>query len=207
MPADWLGALAADLDGFGTTMSRVFAPTTMTKQMVWKLAIDVFLEAYHLKSAHRDSIYPMFFDNVALFDQCGPHQRNVFPKRSIKELAARPESEWRVRAHANVLFHLFPNTLVLVEPDHAAVLHLWPKGPAETLLQAYTLIPEAPATDKARTYWDKNNAILYNAVDEDFAMGESIQRGLKSGANRDFMFGAFEHALTHFHRHIDERSR
>ena len=33
-------------------------------------------------------------------------------------------------------------------------------------------------------------------------MGESIQRGLASGANRDVVFGAFEHALTHFHTQV-----
>ena len=200
--AAWLGPLAADLEGFGLATSTVYAPTTMTKSLCWKLAIDVFLEAYHLQSAHRKSIYPMFFDNLGLVDRCGPHLRNVFPKRSIRELAARDERDWVLREHANELFHLFPNTLVLVEPDHAAVLHLWPRGPAETLLTSYTLVPEPPVTEKARAYWDKNNAILYGAVEEDFAMGESIQRGLDSGVARDFVLGAFEHALAHFHSEV-----
>jgi phenylpropionate dioxygenase-like ring-hydroxylating dioxygenase large terminal subunit len=203
---DWLGPLAADLEGFGLAASHVYAPTTMTKALGWKLAIDVFLESYHLQSAHRATIYPMFFDNLGLVDPSGPHLRNIFPKRSIRELATRPESEWNLRAHANVLFHLFPNTLVLVEPDHAAVLHLWPKGPGHTLLTAYTLVPEVPATDKARTYWDKNNAILYAAIAEDFGMGESIQRGLSSRAGGDFVFGAFEHALAYFHIQVARHS-
>jgi hypothetical protein len=149
----------------------------------------------------------MFFDNLGLVDPHGPHLRNIFPKRSIRELAIRDPSEWKLRTHANILFHLFPNTLVLVEPDHAAVLHLWPQGLDQTLLTAYTLVPEAPATEKARAYWDRNNAILYNAVNEDFAMGESIQRGITAGANSDVLFGAFEHALAHFHHGIDVLSR
>ncbi|MBS2021147.1 MAG: aromatic ring-hydroxylating dioxygenase subunit alpha, partial [Deltaproteobacteria bacterium] len=155
-----------------------------------------------LRTTHKDSIYGIFFDNVALVDPVGAHLRNVFPKRSIRELAAQPAEQWSLRRHANVLFHLFPNTLVLVEPDHTAVLHMWPDGPARCRMSAYTLVPEAPQTDKARAYWDKNNAILYGATDEDFAMGESIQRGLESGANREVVFGAFEHALAHFHRQI-----
>jgi hypothetical protein len=150
----------------------------------------------------------MFFDNVGLVDPIGPHLRNVFPKRSIRELAGRelaglPESEWSLRRHANLLFHLFPSTLILVEPDHAAVLHLWPDGPTRTRLQSYTLVPEPPATDKARAYWDANNAILYGATAEDFERGESIQRGLASGANPALTFAAYEHALTHFHAHVD----
>jgi phenylpropionate dioxygenase-like ring-hydroxylating dioxygenase large terminal subunit len=203
--ASWLGPLAGDLAGFGTGTGCVYAPTRRTKALNWKLAIDVFLEAYHLRTAHRDSIYPMFFDNLSLVDPVGPHLRNVFPKRSIRELPGEPEATWQLRRHANILFHLFPNTLILVEPDHAAVLHLWPDGPTRTLLTAYTLVPEPPVTDKARAHWDANNAILYRATDEDFALGESIQAGLASGANRELLFGAFEHALAHFHAQVDAR--
>lgn len=198
----WLGPLADDLAGFGTETGHVYAPRVEVQPLTWKLAIEIFLEAYHLRPTHKDSIYGMFFDNVALVDPSGPHTRNVFPKRTIRDLPGQPESTWSLRKHANVLFHIFPNTLVLVEPDHAAVLHLWPRGLTETVLTSYTLVPEPPATDKARAYWDANNAILYNATSEDFAMGASIQRGLASGANRDVVFGAFEHALAHFHRQI-----
>ena len=200
----WLGPLAADLEGFGSATGHIHAPTVETKPMHWKLAIDIFLEAYHLRRTHRTSIYGMFFDNVALVDPTGPHTRNVFPKRTIRELPATPEREWALRRHANVLFHIFPNTLVLVEPDHAAILHLWPRGIAETILTSYMLVPEPPQTDKARAYWDANDVILRNATAEDFAMGASIQSGLASGANHDVVFGAFEHALAHFHRQIEE---
>jgi phenylpropionate dioxygenase-like ring-hydroxylating dioxygenase large terminal subunit len=198
----WLGPLADELVGFGTATSAVYAPVVQTRALSWKLAIDVFLETYHLRSAHARSIYPLFFDNLGLVDRVGPHLRNVFPKRTIRELAGAPPETWQVRRHANVLYHLFPNTLVLVEPDHCAVLHLWPQGPSRALVTAYTLVPEPPTTDKARAYWDANNAILYGAIDEDFAMGESIQAGLASGANRDVVFAAFEHALSHFHAQI-----
>jgi len=195
--------IVRDLDGFGIASGHSYAPHTTTKEMNWKLTIDVFLEAYHLKPTHRDSIYPIFFDNLGLVDRFGPHLRNVFPKRTIRELASRPEAEWVLRTHANVLFHLFPNTFILIEPDHAAVLHLWPLGPTKTRLDAYMVVPEAPTTEKARTYWDANDAILRGAVEEDFTMGESIQRGFASGANHDVVFGAFEHALAHFHREVD----
>jgi phenylpropionate dioxygenase-like ring-hydroxylating dioxygenase large terminal subunit len=205
--AAWLGPIADDLVGFGTARAHVYAPVVKHKAMAWQLAIDVFLESYHLRPTHGASIYPLFFDNVGLVDPIGPHLRNVFPKRTIRELPTLPRERWELRRHANVLYHLFPNTLILVEPDHAAVLHLWPEGPARTLLTAYTLVPEPPVTDKARAYWDANNAILYTAIDEDFAMGESIQRGLASGANSAVVFGAFEHALAHFHREIATRVR
>ncbi|HEY4176669.1 MAG TPA: SRPBCC family protein [Kofleriaceae bacterium] len=205
--AAWLGPLAAELESFGLGTSHAYGAYEVDRALSWKLSIDIFLETYHLRTAHKDSIYPLFFDNVGLVDPSGPHLRNIFPKRSIKDLVNAPEDTWSLRHHANVLYHLFPNTLVLVEPDHAAILHLWPIDAERTHLQAYMLVPEAPMTEKAQTYWDANNAILLGATAEDFALGESIQRGLASGANREVAFGAFEHALAHFHAQVDENSR
>ncbi len=203
----WLGTLADDLDGFGLATSHVHAPVTFTKAMNWKLAIDVFLETYHLRTAHKDTIYPIFFDNLGLVDRVGPHQRNVFPKRTIRDLAGQPDDVMGsvLRKHANILFHLFPNTFVLVQPDHAAVIHAWPVGPSRTDFTAYTAVPEPPVTDKARAHWDANNAILYGATGEDFTLGESIQRGLDSGANDEVVFGSFEHSLAHFHDEVAAR--
>lgn len=201
--AAWIGEpIVDDLTGFGLGAAHAYGARVEDRELSWKLSVDVFLETYHLRPVHQTSIYPLFFDNVGLVDPRGPHLRNVFPKRSIQQLAAQPRETWVLRAHANVLYHLFPNTLILVQPDHAAVLTLWPMGPARTRLISFTLVPDAPS-EKAKRYWDANNAILYHATGEDFAMGESIQRGLASGANRDVVFGAFEHALAHFHRQLD----
>jgi phenylpropionate dioxygenase-like ring-hydroxylating dioxygenase large terminal subunit len=203
--SDWIGSIAPELDGFGLTSSYVYAPVMVERELSWKLAIDVFLETYHLRTTHKDTIYRMFFDNVGLVDPVGPHLRNVFPKRTIRELSCTPDG-WILRHHANVLYHLFPNTLVLIEPDHAAILHLWPLDAGRTMLQSYMLVPEEPVSEKARAYWDANNEILLDAINEDFTMGESIQRGLSSGANREITLGAFEHALAHFHAQIERLS-
>ena len=82
-------------------------------------------------------------------------------------------------------------------------VHVFPLGPSRSTLISYMLVPERPTTDKALAYWAANDAILRNATEEDFAMGESIQRGLASGANRELIFGSFEHALAHYHAQID----
>jgi phenylpropionate dioxygenase-like ring-hydroxylating dioxygenase large terminal subunit len=201
--ADYLGAFGPDLVTFGLPAGHVHAPRTVTRELSWKLAVDIFLETYHLKPTHKRTIYPMFFDNVGLVDFAGAHIRETIPKRSIRELPAHDAATWSLRHHANVLYQLFPNTLVLVEPDHFAVVHFWPDGPARTIMTTYMVVPEPPATDKARAYWDANNTILLDAVDEDLAMGESIQRGVAAMADHDVVFGAFEHALRHFHAQIE----
>ena len=193
--------IADDLGSFAIASHHVYAPRITPLQMNWKLALDIFLEAYHLRVAHRDSIYKMFFDNVGLVDRFAPHLRNVFPKRTIGELTSADPQSWSLREHANIIYLLFPNTIVLIEPDHAAVLHVLPTAIDRCVLFAYTLVPEKPDARAAR-YWDKNNEILYSAIAEDFALGASIQRGLASGANEALRFARFEHALTYFHESV-----
>ncbi|HEU5058764.1 MAG TPA: SRPBCC family protein [Kofleriaceae bacterium] len=202
-PAAWLGPLAAELDGLALPAQHVHDPRAIELAQNWKLAADGALETYHLRATHRRTIYPLFHDNLGLVDVFGPHIRTVFPKRSIAALAALPTAEWNLRAHANVLYLLFPNTILLVEPDHAMVLHTYPVGTDRCRFDAYALVPEPPISEKALAYWAANMAVFYGAVAEDFARGDSIQASLRSGANRELLFGRFEHALAAFHGALD----
>jgi phenylpropionate dioxygenase-like ring-hydroxylating dioxygenase large terminal subunit len=204
---DALARLTADLDSWGLPDHVVYRRRTIHHAVNWKLAFDVFLEAYHLRTTHTESIYPMFFDNLGLVDRFDPHLRNIFPKRSIAELVGTDPASWSLREHANILYVLLPNTLVLVQPDHAGVLHASPEGPDRTRMDCYLLVPETPTTDRARRYWDANDEILHRAIEEDFTMGESIQRGLASGANESLVLGRFEHALGYFHEFVADAIR
>ncbi len=193
----------AELAGFGLDTHVVHRPLVQEARLNWKVAIEIFLEAYHVRHAHRGSIAPLFFDNVGLVDRLAPHQRCVFPKRSLEQLAGTPEEMWRLRQHANVLYHVFPNTLLLVQPDHVTVNAAFPLDPERTELRTYTLVPEKPSSEKALRYWDKNIDLVMSAVKEDVAMGESIQAGLRSGANTTLRLGRFEQGLRYFHEALD----
>lgn len=201
-----LGGVADDLATLGLESHHVYRPRTLHKRIGWKLALDIFLEGYHVSYAHRRTIAPMFIDNLNLFDRFEPHIRAVLPKKSLTTLADGDEATWRLRTHANILYLLFPNTLMLVQPDHVGMFHVYPESLTESRIEAYTLLPEAPASDKARDYWDRNLEILYTALEEDFALGESIQRGLTSGANESLVFGRYEQSLAWFHASVDART-
>jgi phenylpropionate dioxygenase-like ring-hydroxylating dioxygenase large terminal subunit len=202
--ASYLGPLAEELASLGVAAHCVYESRTIDRALNWKLGFDVFLESYHVRRTHDATIAPLFLDNVGAYDSFSPHLRNLFPKRTIVELRHQDRSTWNLRQHANILYILFPNTALLVQPDHLSVIHSFPAGPASTRTLAYTLIPEPATSDKARRHWDANNAIFYAAIDEDYAMGEAIQEGLASGANAVLKFGRFEPALTRFHDAVSQ---
>jgi hypothetical protein len=98
---------------------------------------------------------------------------------------------------------VFPNTIVLLQPDHAMVLTLWPTAVDETLLVSGMLIPEPARSEKAQRHWEKNEQIFWDAIEEDVDMGERIQRSLRSGANDHLLLGRFETLAARVHATMD----
>ena len=129
--------------------------------------------------------------------------RNLFPKRTIRQLATVDRSQWDLRQHSNILYYLFPNTLILVQPDHFSVFHIYPRGVSTSEIVFYTLVPEPVASEKAAGYWQKNIDILVAAVQEDMRMGESIQRGVAAAGR--YHYGRFEQSLDQLQKAIDSR--
>jgi hypothetical protein len=81
---------------------------------------------------------------------------------------------------------------------------VFPDGPLATRVLGHTLLAEAPATEKSQRYFEKNNAILYSALEEDFAMAARVQAGIQAGAAGQLWHGRFEQALRWFHQGLDE---
>lgn len=203
---DFLGPFADDLGSWGFDQHVAYEHRTRDLQANWKLLSDGSFEVYHVRHAHRKTIYPLFTDNVGVVsDWHEPHVRLIFPKRTLAGLADEPESEWSLRAHANVLYGIFPNTILLVQPDHAMVVTSWPESPDRSTLRSAMLIPEPPTSDRARRYWDKNAELFWTAIDEDLALGERIQQTLDSGANETLLFASYEHLVPKWHASLDRR--
>ncbi len=171
----------------------------------WKLIVDGGLESYHFKIAHRDTIAGLFVDNVSITEFFGDHIRSVLPRTSALSLDGQPESEWRLRKHANVLYSLFPNASLLVQEDHVVLITMTPLSVSQTRIELSSLVPRGPRTERAEQYFRANHAFTIKTLDEDFAMAERIQRGALSGANQHYRFGRFEWALSRWHRLLDEK--
>jgi phenylpropionate dioxygenase-like ring-hydroxylating dioxygenase large terminal subunit len=204
----YLGPLIADFRGFGMGTRVLFsAPETRPMRMNWKLMLDGSLESYHFRQTHAKSIYPLFYDNLAVTDWDAPHARIVFPKRGIEQLRGQDRSSWRLLQHANIVYLLFPNTIVLVQSDHAIVSTIWPVDADSSSSVTGMLIPEPPATPKAEDHWRKNREIFWGAILEDISMGERIQSTLRSGANEHLYLAGFEHLIARFHEALERALR
>ncbi|MBM7059877.1 Rieske 2Fe-2S domain-containing protein [Pseudomonas sp. UL073] len=195
--------IVADFESFAIDDHVIFDPQDIRRPVNWKLTIDTFLENYHVQKAHQATIDAMFWPNLGLFERFGRHIRNYYVKRNLKEILDQPERDWDLRRHGNLVYFLWPNTLVLVEPDHIDFSSVFPDGPLATRVLGHTLLSEEPASDKARRYFEKNNTILYAALEEDFEMAKRVQNGIQAGASDRLWHGRFEPALKWFHDNLD----
>jgi len=204
-PDTLLYGMARDLGAYGWAGYRHHETRLVRRRMNWKLAVDTFLESWHVPVLHRNTVARVLHGGVGAFDEFGSNLRVIFPLRSIDELRHRPESEWNLVRHALILHVIFPNTVLVMADDHLETWRIFPVGeqPEESVMQVSLYTPEPPTTASERAEWDRRLALLLGTVDdEDFPVGEGIQRGFASGAQTHVTFGRHEPALTHFHRAI-----
>lgn len=195
-----LHGLADELATLGADEHVVFATDTQMRTANWKLLVEGGLEAYHFKVAHRDTIGPYFADNLSTYAAFGPHFRSILARSSVKSLSEEDLKTARLRDHAQVLYTLFPNSSFLVQPDHIAWIRFDALAPDQTQINISTVVPQGQNDD---AHWQKNHAITLETLNEDFAIAESIQAGLASGANSHLTFGQFEGALTRFNEFVE----
>ncbi len=174
----------------------------LRKACNWKLIVDGALETYHFQYAHTKTIAHMFFDNLLVSDVFGDHQRLMVPKREIADPEYGNASLGEI---SNLIYHVFPNAVLLYEGDHANVLTVWPDGPHGCVIDGTMLIPDVPHSDKAASHWAKNYEIFWTALEEDFALGVSIHGSLKTGLVPHVNFGATEIAALRFHARVERR--
>jgi len=204
-PATCLDDLAGEFASYGFAGYHHYASRLMEPAINWKMAIDTFLEPYHFAVLHKRTVAPILHPNLCLFDEAGRNFREYLPRRSISEAMQRPESEWDAVWHAAVVYYLFPNTIFVMQQEHAEVWRMFPKngeaGQAEVYLDFY--IPEPATTDSARRHWDANIDLTVRTVEhEDFAVSESAYQGMASGIATNVIYGLNEPALAAFHRTI-----
>ena len=206
---DWdgyFGPMAEDLAALGYD-ERSASPheRRLAQPSNWKLVLDANLESYHFQYAHRETIAHLFHDNVVQHASFGRHQRIVLPKRSLAETALPAEgASWQLLGrHSNVIHFFFPATFLLWEGDHVNGFSVAPRTPASCAASSWMLVPAISHGARPAAHWSRNWAIFWDAIDEDFALAASMQRGLASGANAALHFGRSEFACELFEQAVE----
>lgn len=199
-------ALVDELEVMLGPRPTAYASTTRTWQANWKLIVEGGLESYHFSVAHKDTIAPFFGDTLSLWERIGWHLRSVLPKRSILELQKMAKEQWNIRDHTHVLYTIHPNAMILLQKSHFDLILMTPLTVDTTQIEVVTVgtAPEVgELSGQARAFFTNNHGFSLRTLDEDFRIGEQIQRGIPTSANTHFRFARFEGALSDWRRRID----
>jgi phenylpropionate dioxygenase-like ring-hydroxylating dioxygenase large terminal subunit len=192
-----------------TPATRLVFARPALRAMNWKVLVEQFLEGYHIRTTHKDTFFPIQYDDLNVVEPFGPHTRITFPYKNIERLRDRPESTWDLGHRVTFVYHLFPNVMVATFPNQVLVITIDPIDIDHTTVTIYALVTpdviQRASADPTTSEGARN--LLNEGGIEDNEMSEGVQRGLRAGANTFVEFGTHESAIGHFHATLDERLR
>lgn len=172
----------------------------------WKVTLDTYRENYHFDYLHRDTLKSYAYGGVLTFDAFGPHLRNCSAIRSIDELRAMPEEQWRdVDRHFSYQYSLFPNTCLTFDSRHIELWQIFPDGvDRSVVLHTAYARPGLPDDERAKLV-EMAPWICETVVDgEDFWVAARTEPGIRTGLVDTIVFGRNEPACQHLHRGFRE---
>lgn len=204
----YLGELDEELSSFAMRDYVHDRTDVLHQPFNWKLVVDGFLETYHIRFLHRNTIGPYIASNFAMFDPFGIHARMVGLRTSFtKKVVEAPPGERDFLPHIAIIYLIFPNTVLVWQSDHFEVWSVFPDphAPAGMVARASLLAPRRATSDAETLHWDKNWQVLMKTVlEEDFVIAETIQHGFASGVRSHAVFGRQEATLQHYHQMLEQ---
>jgi len=209
---EFLGGLGTELPFYEIDQLQLFRTVHAEYPANWKLIVEAFLESYHIRVLHRDTIYPFFSDSVASVERFGPHIASLVARRSALDWAQQPDATLPLNVRdlcslATPSQVIFPNTVTVFHPDYLSLISVYPSGPETFRWTHRMLIPKDKSTPDWMPHWEKTFGLIEQNVfqKEDIHCAVSIQKGLKTGANTHLTAGRIEQGLGWFHDSITER--
>jgi len=201
---DYLGGMLPEIESLGIEDWHIYKQVELSGAN-WKIVYDGYLEGYHFSTLHKNTIFTFSMNNVMAYDSYGPHQRIGFPHHDLADLREKPQDEWETGEGMSVIRTIFPHVSMAGGAGGGLISQLIPgPTPAQSrTIQTY-IYAKLPETDDEQAMTDASMEMTVAAVrDEDYATGFGIQRGLATGANKEFTFGKNELGLHKFHSWVD----
>ena len=176
-----------------------------------KVLLDAFLEVYHLKSIHQNTV-DRFLDHrgtsIALYRNghslmVTPNRRPDWVDPGTKGMT-RVESATVVSARNNPSFNFYPNLVVPVDPSGCPFLLFWPTGDDTMRIECHWFAPDYRAED-AHPLWPTRIANFDRILDEDLQFAEQIQKSVQSPGFRGMTLNYQERRIYYWHEELDRR--
>ena len=211
----FLGEMLDELSSFELE-SWTLASQNVIEGPNWKIAVDGYIEFYHITSLHPETLGSMVINNVMACETFGnyafgPHQRIAAPSSDILKRLNKPAIKWETgEAMLDVKF-LFPNNSFAItsgnslSPSGGMLSQVFPgRSPESSITIQNHIYQDLPENGPER---EAINAAIerfkYVVREEDYRGGRQIQLGINTDANSCFTFGENEVGPQNFHTALD----
>lgn len=207
----YLGSVMQDMASCGLAGMRTLDRRSFVVNCNWKAAIDAFLEVYHVRTIHPETVGAMLSATAAAMGIL-PHGHSRLVNRrnmtgvNFGEYGGAPDNRAMpdVFRENAIAFHVFPNLVMPVDTVGFPLLLFWPRGPHQCEMEAIFIGPDWGEGDRP-AFWDDYLVVYEQLLNEDLMNLEGIQASLNSEAFTGMMINYQERRIYWFHEEIDRR--
>lgn len=205
-PDQIFGRADEDIHDLALRDCRLIESHSRTIGLNWKLAIDTFLEGYHVFSLHRDSLATRQLSAPGITEDLAPVGLVTGIRKTIFEEQDKTSDQRRFSPHATLQYILYPNAIVSHQIDHIETWQVYPgAGPDEAFVRTSIYSYGDDIDDRTHRYLRRSIEVLMSVTDgEDFPQVVQTQRALMAGGIAQFIFGRNEPGLIAYHEWLDD---
>jgi phenylpropionate dioxygenase-like ring-hydroxylating dioxygenase large terminal subunit len=176
-----------------------------------KVLLDAFLEVYHLKSIHQNTV-DRFLDHrgttISLYPNghsimVTPNRRPDWQDPGTRGMR-RVESATVLSSQNNPSFNFYPNLVAPVDPTGVPFLTFWPTSNESMRIECDWFAPDWGGGEPS-PLWKTRIANFDRILDEDLQFGPQIQESLMSPGFRGIPLSYQERRIYHWHEELDRR--
>ena len=175
----------------------------------FKVLLDAFLETYHLKSIHQNTV-DRFLDHrgtyINLFSNGNslmltPHRRADWRDPGTKGM---PEVETanEIQRYHNPSYNFFPNLVTPVSYNGIPFLTFWPNGPRSMFVDCHWFAPDG---GQDHELWPTRIRNFEAILEEDTQFAPAIQSSVESRGFKGIYLSYQERRIYHWHEELDRR--
>lgn len=208
---DDLGPIPAQLEQFQPQTFRFVEKHGYDLRCNVKVLLDAFLEVYHLKSIHQNTV-DRFLDHrgttIALYRNghslmVTPNRRPDWVDPGTKGMR-RVETATVISARNNPSWNIYPNLVTPIDPTGCPFLLFWPTGPDSMRIECHWFAPDW-GDGELDPLWATRTKNFDTILDEDLQFAEKIQKSVESPGFRGMTLNYQERRIYHWHEELDRR--
>ena len=174
-----------------------------------KVLLDAFLETYHLKSIHPQTV-DRFLDSHGTYNvlwrnghsvMATPHRRADWKDPGAVGMPAIPTAD-PIYATQNVSYNIYPNLVTPISATGIPFCLFWPKSAREMTVEVHWFAPEGAQDNEL---WPTRMNNFERILEEDTQFAPRIQESVECGGFDGMVLSYQERRIYHWHEELDRR--